>query len=791
MRASFLLSLLILVTSSAATFGQDLDGQADLDGLSDFVQSYCLDCHNDADKVGNLDLDGFDVTEIASAGATWDSTHWEKLLRRIQSRQMPPADADRPDEKEYRAAISALVAALDKHAAKHPRPGRTESIRRLTRREYQNAVRDLLAIDVDVQKMLPADESSHGFDNVTVSELSPVLLSRYITAAQHISRIAIGGRQRTPGGVNFRLPADLTQESHIEGLPLGTRGGGLVEHNFEQDGIYEFQLRLTRDRDENIEGLRGKHPIDLLVDRKRVHQFVVEAPSGKNSYEKRDDTMIDANLKVRIAVKAGPHKVAATFPNTSSSLLEIKRQPFDAAYNRHRHPRQNPAIFEISIVGPFDPEGPGATPSRRRIFSDMNSSAPSRERARGIVEKLARRAYRRPVSDRDIDGPMQFFDEHSDGGKKFDAGIEAALAAILVNPSFLLRVEVEPEGTQLGDDYEISDVELASRLSFFLWSSIPDDELLGEAIAGRLRSPDVLERQVVRMLQDPKSESLVDNFASQWLYLRNLDSVTPDLRRFPDFDDNLRNAFRRETELLFESVMREDRNVMTLIASDETFLNERLARHYDIPHVFGSHFRRVKVAPASHRGGILRHGSILTVTSYATRTAPTIRGNWILENILGTPPPPPPPNVPTLKEKNEQVALSFRDRLAQHRANPACASCHDLIDPVGFALDNFDAVGRWREFEDDQTIDVSGILPDGSEVAGVDDLERAILGNPDLFVQALTEKLLVYALGRGIESYDGPAVRNIVRNARDNDYRFSSIVLGIVESTPFQKRTAN
>ena len=697
---------------------------------------------------------------------------------------MPPAAAERPAEAEYEAAIRELESLLATYAEAHPRPGTTDAIRRLTRNEYRNAIRDLLAFEIDVNEILPADESSHGFDNITVGELSPTLLSRYITAAQLISRRAIGRLERSPEGVTIRVPADQTQEGHVEGLPLGTRGGIVLNHVFTQEGEYEIQLRLARDRDEVVEGLNEEHKIDVLIDRRRVHRFTITPPKN------RDHTNVDANLNAKIKVAAGPHLVGVTFPRTSHSLLEIKRQPFDAAYNRHRHPRPSPAIFEVSIVGPLAATGVGDTPSRERIF--VRRPATSEEEldcARQIVRSLARRAYRRPPSEEDLETPLRFF---RDASRKegFEAGVEAALAAILVNPNFLFRIEQPSAGASSGEAYAISDLELASRLSFFLWSSIPDDRLLDLAESGRLREPTVLADEVTRMLADPRSASLVTNFASQWLHLRNLESIQPDLRLFPDFDDNLRQAFRRETELLFDCVVREDRSVKDLLDADFTFLDERLAKHYGIPHIYGGHFRRVDLDSGSHRGGVLRHGSILMVTSYATRTSPTIRGNWVLTNILGAPPPPPPPNVPALKEKTHDANLSVRERLAQHRSNPACASCHDLIDPIGFAMDNFDAVGRWRDFDSGQPIDASGILPDGTKIDGIEHLESAIMKRPELFVNTLVEKLLTFALGRGVEPADGPEVRRIVRRAQQDDYRFSTLVSGIVVSKPFQMRVA-
>ena len=468
-------------------------------------------------------------------------------------------------------------------------------------------------------------------------------------------------------------------------------------------------------------------------------------------------------------------------------MVEEKRQPFDANFNRHRHPRKTPAIFQVSIVGPFEPGEAGLTHSRRLIFGDLDPQKnTSRDDAKKIIKRLAKRAFRRPVSDSDLETPMRFFDAamEEDG---FESGIESALASLLVNPNFLFKIETDRETESA--TFPISDVELASRLSFFLWSSIPDEELLNLAIENRLSEPAVLTEQVNRMLADERSDSLVENFASQWLYLRNLESITPNLRTFPDFDDNLRQAFRLETEHFFKDVMRSDRSVLDLVRSDHTFLNERLATHYDIPEVIGSEFRKVKLPNESRRGGILRHGSILMVTSYATRTSPTIRGNWILENIWGTPAPPPPPNVPNLKENTTLDVSSLRERLAKHRADPTCASCHDRMDPIGFSLENYDAVGRWREFEGVLDIDSAGMFPDGSKIDSIDDLEDAIMKRPKMFVRTLTEKLMTFALGRSIEPFDGPAIRSIEQSAAKDDYRFSSIVKGIVLSAPFRLRS--
>ena len=742
------------------------------------VNQYCVSCHDAEVKKGGLDLE-----RISGDGVTQHSEDWEKVIRKMRARQMPPVGKERPTDKTFDEVVGKLSSSLDRAAAKHPNPGRTETFRRLNRTEYQNAIRDLLALDIDAAALLPKDDASHGFDNVTVGELSPTLLNRYISAAEKISRLAVGAPYRKPGGDTFRLRPDLTQEEHVEGLPPGTRGGTLLKHTFPRDGEYEIQIRLTRDRNEEIEGLREPHEVVVLLDRKQVQAFTVAPPKGNRDFEK-----VDAHLKVRVPVTAGPHQLGVTFLKNPSSLLENRRQPYLARYNMHRHPRLAPAIYQVSINGPYDSKGPGDSPSRRQIFVSYPGQ-PSERSAEKILVTLMRRAYRRPIMETDLQKPMEFY-RKAKAEDGFEAGIEAALSAVLVNPEFLFRIEQDPAGVAPNTAYRISDVALASRLSFFLWSSIPDDELLAIAERGDLHKPRVLEKQVRRMLSDSRAGNFAGNFAGQWLHLRNLESITPDLRLFPDFDDNLRQAFRRETELHFETLLREDRSVLDLIKADYTFLNERLAKHYEIPNVYGSHFRRVALNRDSERGGLLRQGGVLTVTSYATRTSPVIRGNWILGNLLGTPPPPPPANVPTLKENTISDSLPMRQRLAEHRANAACASCHNLMDPIGFSLENFDATGRWRTLEDGQPIDVSGGLPDGSKFAGVAGLEAGLLKHPDLFVNTLTEKLLTFALGRGIESSDAPAVRKIVREAQANDFRFSSVILGVVNSTPFTMRRA-
>jgi mono/diheme cytochrome c family protein len=757
---------------------------------SAFIEAYCLECHDSTTKKGGLALDGLDLANPAR-----QAEQWEAVVRKLAHRQMPPLGEERPTDPDYDAFIARLTKQLDQAAAAAPNPGRTDTFRRLTRTEYQNAIRDLLAVEIDATGLLPNDEPSHGFDNVTVGNLSPTLMDRYVSAAQKIARLAVGTPRKTPDGETFRIPPDVTQEEHVEGLPLGTRGGGQFSHLFSQSGSYEFQVRLARDRNEQVEGLKKPTEVEVLVDRERVGLFTVSPPGADKNAE-----AVDAHLKFRVPVSAGPHEVVVTFPKAPSELFETEREPYLAHFNMHRHPRRSPALYQLSITGPFDATGPGDTPSRRLIFGSAKttsatataSASPKAEevRAREILTPILRRAYRRPVNDEDLRKPLQFFREGSADGAGFDAGIENALAAILVSPHFLLRVERDPAGVAPHAVYRLADLDLASRLSFFLWSSIPDDALLEAAARGDLRQPRLLEAQVRRMLTDERARSLVTNFASQWLHLRKLDATAPDARLFPDFDDNLRQSLREETELFVESILREDRSVIDLISADYTFLNERLAKHYGIPNVYGSRFRRVSFAgePDRQRGGLLRQGSILTVTSYATRTSPVIRGQWILANLLGEPPPPPPPNVPALESNNVSASLPIRQRLAAHRTNPVCASCHDVMDPIGFALENFDAVGHWHEKENYHPLDAKGALADGSEFQGVAGLEAGILRRPELFAGTLTEKLLIFALGRGIEPTDAPAVREIVRGAQADNFRFSSLILGVVNSTPFQMR---
>ena len=765
---------------AAARAQQDAPGAAD----QALVNRYCLGCHNDQALRGGLSMEGVALDDVAGHVDVW-----ERALRKLRAGAMPPDGAPRPDAAAYAGLVHYLETELDTLATTHLNPGRTDTFRRLNRTEYRSAIRDLLALDVDVAALLPRDDAAFGFDNVGVVELSPTLMERYLAAAQKISRLAVGSLAIVPGSRVVTLRPDLTQEGHIEGLPFGTRGGTEVDHTFPLDGEYEIEVRLARNRNENVEGLREPHVLEMTLDGERLDLFTVVPDRNRlGSYYADED--VDKHLNLRIPVSAGPHTFGAAFLQKNSALIESERQPYQAQFNQDRHPRQQPAVHSVSISGPFAPTGAGDTPSRRRIFACRPATAADEaDCAATIISGLARRAYRRPVSFTDIEMPLAFYERGRADGD-FEAGIEFALRALLTGPEFLFRIERDPDGVPAGAAYALSAVELASRLSFFLWSSIPDDALLDAAEAGQLGDPAVLERQIQRMLADPRAVTLTTNFADQWLYLRNLETAEPNLRLFPDFDDNLRRGFRQETQQLVGSIVSEDRSVVDLLNADYTFLNERLARHYEIPGVYGNHFRRVDLPADSVRRGLLGHGSILTVTSYATRTSPVLRGKWILDTLLGMPPPAPPANVPPLDEPEPGVAArSMRERMEAHRVNPACAACHQLMDPAGLSMENFDAIGRWRDRSEDWTpIDAAGSIPGGGGFEGVAGLRDTLLARPEIFVGAMTEKLLTYALGRGLDHHDGAAVRRIVRTAAGDDYRFSSLVLGIVESTPFQMR---
>jgi hypothetical protein len=748
------------------------------------LDKYCVTCHNQRLKTGGLTLDNLNLDKVADNAETW-----EKVLRKLHGGMMPPQGMPRPDGATVDQFTGWLETSLDRAAAAHPEPGRT-SLHRLNRTEYGNAIHDLLDLDIDAASFLPADDEANGFDNIAdVLRFSPSLLEQYLSASDKISSLAVGDPSITPISLVFQAPPDLDQEQHIEGLPLGTRGGIQIHYNFPLDGEYDLRVFLLQNIVGYVPGLEYAHQLEISIDGQRV--FLAQV-GGEEDNKMSDANLgvakdtLDARLRTRIPVKAGPRTVVVTFLRRNSAPSDEPLQPFT-----HDHDLQNmngvPRIDRMQITGPFNPTGPGDTPSRHRVFSCHPANAAAElPCARTILTNLARRAYRRPVTPADLENLLSFY-QSARNKKNFDAGIENALRLILTNPKFLFRMETDPAGAAPGSMHPVSDLELASRLSFFLWSSIPDDQLITLASQGKLKDPPILEQQVKRMLADDRSEALVKNFAGQWLLLRNLPNVQPDPNEFPNFDDNLRQAFRRETEMFFGSIMREDRNVLDLLTADYTFVNERLAKHYGIPGIYGSQFRRVKVTNEERRG-LLGQGSILTVTSEANRTSPVKRGKFILEAILGTPPPSPPPNVPPLKENEGAQVMSVRARLELHRKNPPCSGCHAVMDPLGFSLENFDGIGEWRTKEPGGAVDPSGQLADGTKVDGPVALRNAIMKHPEQFVRTLTEKMLTYGLGRGLEYYDMPTVRGIARDASRNDYKFSSIVLEIVKSTPFQMR---
>jgi len=750
------------------------------------VDRYCVGCHNERTKTAGLALDRTDLANVPEAAEVW-----EKVVRKLRAGTMPPQGARRPDEATVHVLLTSLERELDRAAVLQPNPGRP-MLHRLNRAEYANAIRDLLTLEIDVASLLPADDSAYGFDNISdVLGVSPSLQERYLTAARKVSALAVGDPDIGPVGDTYRVRQDLSQNQHIEGLPLGTVGGMLVRRVFPLDAEYAFKVNLQTTNFGNIRGMDYPHQVEITVDGERVHLASIGGDADLAAmFEKPKEAgdAIEARLATRVRVKAGPRTVGVAFVRNLPLGDTRRLEPFIRSSVDTLDWTGLPHIQTLTIAGPFAATGSGDTPSRRRIFSCRPTQAGAELGcAREILGTLTRRAYRRPVTDADLKPLLGFFEEGRTEGT-FDTGIQAALQAILASPRFVFRVERDPASVAPGSAYRLDDLELASRLSFFLWSSIPDEELLSVASQGKLKTPAVLEQQVRRMLADPKAQAIVSNFAGQWLQLRNVKSVLPNSDEFPDFDDNLRQSLLRETELFFASIMQKDRNVLELLNADYTFLNERLARHYGIRNIYGSQFRRVTITDDS-RKGLLGQGSILALTSHAERTSPVVRGKWILDNILGTPPPPPPPDVPTLKENQDgQKPRTMRELMTEHRANPVCATCHKVMDPIGFAMERFDAVGAARLRDAGSLIDASGDLADGTKVDGVATLRQALLSRPQVFVGTMTEKMLTYALGRGLDYHDMPAVRAIVREAAGNDYRFSSLVLGITKSVPFQMR---
>ncbi len=785
--ASVLLVGIVDVDAGAARRPQDSTVDAtQIPAHRDLLNEYCITCHNARTRTADLALDELDLTQVPGDGAVW-----EEVIRKLRGGMMPPPNARRPADSSLQELAAWLEQTLDEAARANPEPGRA-ALHRLNRTEYGNAIRDLLDLEIDVTELLPADDEAYGFDNVAdVLRVSPSLVEQYLTASRRISELAVGDPEIATIGSVYRVPPDRAQSDHIEGLGLGTRGGTLIRHTFPLDAEYDFSVFLMRNIVGYMKGLEWPHELEIAIDGERV--FL--APVGGDADNAMSDAnfaaagdAIDERLQARIPVTAGPHDVGVAFIRKNYSESHEPLQP-----HTRDHDLQNmngvPLVDYIDITGPFAVTGRGDTASRRRIFTCNPAPGDEQLCAAEILSRLATRAFRRPVNDDDMALLMEFYDAGRNTGD-FETGIQNGLRLVLSSPEFLFRSEPDPEGIRPGEIYPMDDLALASRLSFFLWSSIPDDALLALAVEGRLSDPEVLSGQVERMLAHDRSNALVENFAGQWLFLRNLQSVSPDTKLFPNFDDNLRQAFRTETELFFESVIREDRSILDLLTAEYTFVNERLARHYEIDNVYGSHFRRVTLED-SNRRGLLGHGSILTITSMPNRTSPVLRGKWVLENILGTPPPPPPSDVPDLEENQPgQEARSVKARLEEHRGNPVCASCHAMIDPAGLALENFDAVGRWRTKEEGGLVETDGQLVDGTPVDGPVALREALLDRSGQFVRTVTEKMLTYALGRGLEHYDMPVVRSVAENAIADDFRFSSLVMGIVNSPPFQTRRA-
>jgi cytochrome c5 len=785
------------------------------------VDQYCVVCHNAKLKTANLLLDELDLARLGDTAEIG-----EKVVRKLRAGLMPPTGMRRPDPATLESLIRWMERELDRGAVPHlPAPG----LHRLNRTEYANAIRDLLELEVDATKFLPPDDSTRGFDNIAGAlTMSPALMEAYLSAAGKISRLAIGN-VTAPTQAVFDVPADTAQNHHIDGLPFGTRGGILITHPFPADGEYAFTVKgVTGYFQAVLGGITGEQ-LEVTVDGERVHLFDWDKDIAS--------TTGNGRATPRIPITAGLHTVGVTFLATNDVPGSELNKPFQRTMNT---PGTIPGFLfyphvgQVSIEGPYNARGAGDTASRRKIFVCRPAFAQSRvaerpdkaalagrsasadrpgaagsasaggsgaaganaaeERAcaRSIVSTLAKHAFRRPATEADLKSLMEFYLAGRNEGGRFDEGIEAALQRILADPEFIYRGEREPAGLAAGRSYRISDLALASRLSFFLWSSIPDDELIDLAAQGRLRDPAVLERQVRRMLADSRSDALISNFTGQWLNVRSLRASEPVVNLFPDFDDNLRNAFQRETELFFASIVHEDRSILDLLTADYTFVNERLAKHYGIPHVYGPQFRRVTLPDElDMRRGLLGKGALLTVTSAAARTSPVTRGKWFLQTFLGVSPPDPPPNVPVLQVKAADTtgnakAPTLRQTLEAHRTNPACASCHQIFEPMGLALENFDATGAWRTHEEGLPIDASGVLVDGTKVDGVASLRGALVRYSDQFARVATEKLLTYALGRGVEYQDMPMVRSIVRDSAPSRYRFSSLVLGIVKSDPFQ-----
>lgn len=780
------------------------------------LDQYCVICHNQAvvNSVAQPN-EGLQTIQLRDVGLTLDVEDvsnlaenpevWEKVIKKLRVGVMPPPNYPRPDKESYDGFRTFLENELDRVASRQINPGRTQAFHRLNQTEYQNSVRDLLDLDIDVANMIPTDApDQYGFDNnADVLALSPFSVERYVSAAHKIAELAVGATPRGASINTYDVPLNLIQDDRLsEELPFGSRGGTAIEHMFPVDGEYRIKLNLQTNYVDFVRGYDQPHKVELSLDGQHLETFAFggDAPGtpapysyagnirGNDDWEEFMMAFAEEGFEIQVNVKAGPRVIGATFPREMWENEGIQ-QPRLFGYHLAvtELPDSNPAVDSIEIEGPLSVDGPGDTPSRRRIFSCLPAN-PDEEPAcaQQILSSLARRAYRRPVSESDVQELVEFYNQgRLDGG--FEVGIQFALERVLVSPDFLFRIEQDPADAQPGAMYAISDIELASRMSFFLWSSPPDDELLILAERGALREPGMLEQQVQRMMADPHADAFIKNFVGQWLYLRNLEDFYPDPAAFPEFDENLRTALQRETELFIDDQIRSDASLLELLSADYTFVNERLARHYDIPGVYGSRYRKVTV-DGNQRGGLLGHGGLMMVTSYPNRTSPVLRGKFVLENLLGGPPPEPPPNVPALETSSDGKILTMREAMVMHRENPACRVCHAAMDPIGFSLENYDVVGKWRREFAGQPIDASGLLPDGNTFDGPDGLRGLLLERPDDLVGTITEKLMRFALGRSLEYYDMPEVRAVVRAASEDDYRWSSIILGVIESTPFQMR---
>jgi hypothetical protein len=796
-------ALVFAVLKAGQVSAEPSPAQSAAPSVRDFVTTYCVSCHNDRLKTGSLSLESADTEQVFNSADTW-----EKVAVKLRSRSMPPVGSRRPDNATYDAVAGRLEAELDRAAAANLNPGRPAALHRLNRTEYANAIRDLVGIEIDAASMLPPDQQAHGFDtNGEALLMAPALLDRYLVAAARIARLAVGDPTILPAFERYTsVKGNSNEQTWLwqtdrlsEDFPLGSRGGIAVRHYFPVDGEYILKVRLQRTFSDVIRGLNERSRIEIHVDGVRVGQFALgggaelaaQASADYRDVKAGDLTNADDALQVRVPLNAGLRTVSATLLKSNDVLPEGLGPARIPIWSREGDvPTVPAAISSLLIGGPYNGQIPKDSPSRSRIFVCRPARiADETSCATKILSTFARRAYRRAPTNEDVQVLLGFY-QAARSGRNFDEGIRAALERVLVSPDFLFRIEADPDKSAPNTAYRLSDVELASRLSFFLWSSIPDDELLDLAIAGKLRDANILDQQVRRMLADPRARTaLVQNFFGQWLETRNVSLLTPDTNQhFPWFDDNLRLAFVREMDLFFDAQLKEDRSMVDLLTSDFTFLNEQLARHYGVSGVYGSHFRRVTLSD-ENRWGLLGKAAVLSVTSYTTRTSPTIRGKWLLENILGAPVPPPPADVPALEASNSGgKPLPVREMLEMHRKNPVCASCHARMDPLGFSLENFDAIGQWRTKDAGSTIDASGLLLDGTKVAGPAALRQALLAEREQFVRAVTAKLATYAIGREIEPFDAPAIRGIVRAAARDNYRWSSAILALVKSAPFQMR---